>query len=65
MPSDDNVIDLRDHRRSHNVDPVEQDVYDDISDAIIYGLENGLTPAQIAGLLAYAKMRFMRQSDEW
>ena len=66
MDEDDNVIEIRRYLPvNENVHPGEQTLHDDLARAVTLAIEDGLTAAQIVGILYFVTRRFSEQADEW
>lgn len=59
------VIEISDYLPDDGIDPGEQALHDRLHDAVQKALDEGLTAAQIVGILYLAMRRFSEQADEW
>lgn len=60
------VVEIRDYLPDdENVHPGEQALYDGLAHSVQMALDDGLTAAQIVGILYLAMRRFSEQADEW
>lgn len=60
------VVEIRDYLPdADGIDPGEQTLYDGLTRSVQNALDEGLTAAQIVGILYLAMRRFSEQADEW
>lgn len=60
------VVEIRDYLpEDETIHPGEQRMYDGLSRSIQKALDEGLTAAQIVGILYLAMRRFSEEADAW